>query len=291
MEQSFISFQLPHIRINSSDLLLHFHWSPAASTHTGNVTFCAEFTCTNINGIYQPTNISCIIDAADGTAYKHQMTDEIRVVNNLNYSAMCNFRLFRNASDARDTFDADAYLLEFDIHYYAPQQLAGQATQTIIQNNTITVNVSSTDVLGYNNIFNQSLNRTSSVTFKQVTASIFDAGETGYFNAAKGYFNDAGLYTNTIQTNGGDLTINNLDRINAGSGATVSLYGNLELRGNLSIIAGSFTLPLSSSIHSCNSTYRGKMFVFKQYVTQADSLVICVSVNQTSYAWKNITMA
>ncbi|MFC1878993.1 hypothetical protein ACFLZW_03685 [Chloroflexota bacterium] len=57
-------------------------------------------------------------DAADGTAYKHQIASFAAISGTgktLSSVLLC--RIYRKAGDGSDNYDADAALLEFDIHY------------------------------------------------------------------------------------------------------------------------------------------------------------------------------
>ena len=113
-EQVFLSMQLPHARRTNSTLYPHFHWSPS-TTDSGYVTWCAEWTCANVEALMPEPTIHCVNDTSSEIIYQHQMTPMIIFENNLSESAMCSFRLYRDAG--ADTYPADAWLLEFDIHY------------------------------------------------------------------------------------------------------------------------------------------------------------------------------
>ena len=118
MEQGYVSIQFPHSRKMGTSVEPHFHWSQTG-IGTGNVTWCIEYTWANINEIFPDTTTRCVNDYADGTAYKHLMTDMI-VIDGTNKtgSGMMNLRLYRDATNSTDTLSEDAYLLEFDIHIY-----------------------------------------------------------------------------------------------------------------------------------------------------------------------------
>lgn len=115
MEQAFLILQLPHGRNPISPLEFHFHWTGKKAL-TGNVTFCLEFTCANIDEAFTNTTIKCVNDEFDGV-YKHQMTNYITVNGVYNRSAMCATRVYRDPTNSTDTYNADALLLEVDVHY------------------------------------------------------------------------------------------------------------------------------------------------------------------------------
>jgi hypothetical protein len=117
MEQGFITMQLPHGRIDNTDLESHFHWSPSDNL-AGDVIWCLEITCANIGDTFPSTSTVCTTDTADGIN-KHQMTDYLTLSNSLGISAICQARIYRDASNVLDTYPSDAFLHEFDIHYQA----------------------------------------------------------------------------------------------------------------------------------------------------------------------------
>jgi len=111
--EAYISFQLPHERLDNTTIFPHFHWSPEDTT-SGSVNWCIDISCSNINDIFPTTTTYCVDDVSDETLWKHQMTNMIVVHNNLGASAMCSLRLWRNSSDS---YSGSAYLHEFDVHY------------------------------------------------------------------------------------------------------------------------------------------------------------------------------
>lgn len=115
-EQVFLTMQLPHARINNTTIFPHFHWSYEEPKATGDVVWCVEYTCANVDDYFPSSQIKCVTDTAVDPYY-HHMTDMINIENNLTSSAMCTLRLFRDTSSVNDTFPVDVGLLEFDIHY------------------------------------------------------------------------------------------------------------------------------------------------------------------------------
>ena len=116
IEQAFVTAQFPHAKIDNSTIMPHFHWTFVDEQASGDVVWCMEYTCANIDFIFPLTNISCVIDTAQAPL-QHHITDMIHIKNTFNLSAMCAIRIFRNATNPLDTFNADAGLLEYDIHY------------------------------------------------------------------------------------------------------------------------------------------------------------------------------
>jgi len=116
-ESVFYVMQLPHNWKEGSDLKAHVHWCPI-DTGTGNVRWALEYTWANIGGTFGNATSFVMQDAADGTAYKHQMTDATTLTaTGKTHSSMLVCRLFRSAVNAADTYDNDAIFLELDFHY------------------------------------------------------------------------------------------------------------------------------------------------------------------------------
>lgn len=119
MQQAYVTAQIPHSRAENTKIEPHFHWSQVG-VNNGNVVWCVEYTWANINEIFPTTETKCITDTADGTSYKHYMTEMIEINgNNKSLSSMLNMRIYRDVTNINDTLNEKAYLLEFDIHYYA----------------------------------------------------------------------------------------------------------------------------------------------------------------------------
>jgi hypothetical protein len=118
MKEVWSNTQMPHGRKENTTLGLHFHWMPA-TTNVGGVVWCVEYACANIEVEMPASTTSCVVQSSDGVALKHKYSPSVNVTNTLKYSAICDFRLYRNATDSRDTFTGNAYLAQFDVHYVA----------------------------------------------------------------------------------------------------------------------------------------------------------------------------
>jgi hypothetical protein len=85
------------------------------------VVWCIEYTQAKIGGIFGNTTQACTVDYFEATLENtHFMTDPI-ITDGSDLgeaSGMLSIRVFRNATDDRDTYPQEAYLLEYDIHYY-----------------------------------------------------------------------------------------------------------------------------------------------------------------------------
>ena len=119
-EEVYFAVQIPHAWKLGSDIEPHCHWSPS-DTDTGNVVWGLEYTISDIGGTFGNTASLSVTDAADGTAKKHQLSD-LGTIDMSSYtddgdvSIMLICRIFRDATDAADTYDADAFLHEIDFH-------------------------------------------------------------------------------------------------------------------------------------------------------------------------------
>ena len=110
--------QMPHSYKEGSDIYPHLHWTPD-STDTGNVYWSFEYTIANIGSTIGSTTTDEVLDAADGTALKHQLVEFSTIDGTgLTISHMIICRLTRRStSQATDTFTGNAGFLEFDFHF------------------------------------------------------------------------------------------------------------------------------------------------------------------------------
>lgn len=147
VEELFFVVQFPHSFKEGSTIYPHIHWMPV-DTDTGSVVWGLEYSWADVNGTFQappvvtyttiapvtmlttlapttaaPTtppvdsDVIYTTDAADGVAWKHQVTSFSPIDGaEFGISSMLVCRIFRAANSPHDTYDADAALLEFDIH-------------------------------------------------------------------------------------------------------------------------------------------------------------------------------
>ncbi len=122
--------QMPHSWKAGSDIEAHIHWGPT-TTGAGNVVWLLEYRWVNIeaNDASGWTEMSHLVVAVDGAAYKHQM-DSFGTISGAgkNISSIITFRLSRLGGDAADTYGSPAILKEFDLHY--EQDTIGSRTMT-----------------------------------------------------------------------------------------------------------------------------------------------------------------
>ena len=116
--------QLPHGKLLDSAIHLHVHWTPTATGSAGDkVRWGLEYTKANPNGVFGA--VGAYIYATDPidapsttpTAHTHYITEfaDIDMTGDaLSTILVC--RLFRNSSDAADSFAGDVGLLYIDAH-------------------------------------------------------------------------------------------------------------------------------------------------------------------------------
>lgn len=117
-EEVLFAVQIPHSYEPGTELRPHVHWSPGASEHTGTCRWALEYTIASYGKAFPVTKTIIMDDAGGGVAYAHQIADGADIPGtDIKESAMLICRLYRDATNAADTFDADAFLLEFDLHF------------------------------------------------------------------------------------------------------------------------------------------------------------------------------
>lgn len=117
-EVLWIVTQMPHTYKEGSNIQPHIHWQPT-NTNTGNVLWRMEYKWTNVGDVEAAgfTTLN-VLDAGAGVARTQQIAGfgEIDGTGK-RISSMLVLKLSRIGGDATDTYNADALLREFDIHY------------------------------------------------------------------------------------------------------------------------------------------------------------------------------
>jgi hypothetical protein len=118
MEQAYLTMQLPHKRKADSMLEPHFHWESEDDT-SGDVVWCIEVSRANIGEAFSDLITQCTVSSSVSNSSIHIMSPEIELSGTgMTASAIGKIRIFRNATDTADTYNADAQLIQFDVHYY-----------------------------------------------------------------------------------------------------------------------------------------------------------------------------
>jgi hypothetical protein len=116
--------QMPHGKLLNSAIHLHVHWLPTTTGNAGDkVRWGLEYTKANVNATFGAVGAYIYADTAlsppssTPTAHTHYLTEfaDISMTGDaLSTILLC--RLFRNSSDAADTFAGDVGLLYIDCH-------------------------------------------------------------------------------------------------------------------------------------------------------------------------------
>ena len=116
-EQLWIIMQMPHTYKEGSNIRPHVHWFPT-NTNTGDVLWRMQYKWTNINEVDGDFVTLDVLSKGGGTGYKHQFEafEEIDGTGKI-LSSILTIKLSRIGGDETDTYNADALLREFDIHY------------------------------------------------------------------------------------------------------------------------------------------------------------------------------
>jgi hypothetical protein len=122
MNEAFLEAQLPHGWAEGTEIRPHVHWSPGNSTNTGSVVWKLEYTWANAvnppGNTWPASSTLTVTQAATGTAYAHQIAD-LGGIDGTGFriSSVLVCRLYRDASNAADTFTGGAFAISFDIHH------------------------------------------------------------------------------------------------------------------------------------------------------------------------------
>ena len=118
--------QLPHRYTVGTDIEAHIHWSPS-TTNTGNVRWKLTYRTATINGTISAAAYKWVVDAADGTAFKHQLAAFGTIDGSgLGISSMIIGRVARTGDIAADSYTGSAYGLEIDFHFQIDRPGSGE---------------------------------------------------------------------------------------------------------------------------------------------------------------------
>lgn len=117
-QELLFDLQLPHTWLAGSQLRPHIHWSPGNNATTDVVRWGLEYSWANaVTGAFPASTTIYVEQAAAGTAYQHQIAQFPAVTGTgFKLSSILVCRLFRDADNGADTFDADAFAVSFDVH-------------------------------------------------------------------------------------------------------------------------------------------------------------------------------
>ncbi|MFZ4707963.1 MAG: hypothetical protein ACOYMF_18320 [Bacteroidales bacterium] len=116
----FFSVQLPHSYKEGSDVSAHVHWMPMSSVMSSqDVIWKLEYEWRNINDIFSGASTTVLTATApSGTpGYKHLLSEFPDISGTgKTISSIIICRLYRDATNALDTYTADAGFLAIDFH-------------------------------------------------------------------------------------------------------------------------------------------------------------------------------
>ena len=111
--------QLPHKYVQGTDILPHVHWFPTDGGG-GDVVWSLEYTWASFDNVF-PTPLTISYTASAGTTANKHLIASLPPITPLatqgGISSMLICRLYRDANNNDDDYDAEAGLLEFDFHY------------------------------------------------------------------------------------------------------------------------------------------------------------------------------
>jgi hypothetical protein len=116
-EEIHAGWEILHGYKEGTDINIHFHWMP---TNTGawNVKWQFEYSWVNIDGTFSAPTIVSVVDATNTTAWQHLKSNEITITwTGKTIWSHIVFRIFRDPTDALDTYASDAVLLSAGLHY------------------------------------------------------------------------------------------------------------------------------------------------------------------------------
>ena len=119
IESIYIIAQMPHDWVAGTYIYPHVHWCPT-NTNTGDVYWVMNYKWTNIDAVDAGSvSVRQVIPTAAGTAYTHQYSEFGLGIDGTGKtsSSILSIQIYRKANDPADTYNTDALLKEFDIHY------------------------------------------------------------------------------------------------------------------------------------------------------------------------------
>lgn len=119
MNELFYHIDVQHDYIAGTDMIFHVHWMPA-TTAGGNVKFQCYYQWVESGGTFPAaTLIAPSAVAAGATAWADKRTDFTISGSGRTYNSRLMLRLFRDPTDAADTYGGNAVLSSVGCHYSA----------------------------------------------------------------------------------------------------------------------------------------------------------------------------
>jgi hypothetical protein len=114
-EQLFAELEIPHSAKNASEATFHVHWMPTTAT-AGNVKWQMDYHLLDASGTAGAVTTLTATTASPAVAWKEVRSDLSPTIT-VSMGQQLVFRLYRNPSDAADTYPDDAVLLTAGLHY------------------------------------------------------------------------------------------------------------------------------------------------------------------------------
>lgn len=109
--------EILHDYKEGSDIMPHLHWA-ATTSAAGNVKWQLAYMWINRNGTFTGEVVESVTVAASGVAWQEQRTNFPAISGTgKEIGSRFQFVLFRDPTDAADTYAADAAAFDFGIHY------------------------------------------------------------------------------------------------------------------------------------------------------------------------------
>lgn len=120
-QEVFMVFHLPHDYVVGTDIYFHAHWSnAAASPNTGDVVWGFDYTFAkgyNQQAFPALTGTS-VVQACPATRYQHNIAETAAVtITGLEPDGLILCRIYRAATDGKDTCTDDVFMHNADVHY------------------------------------------------------------------------------------------------------------------------------------------------------------------------------
>lgn len=111
------SLEIIHNYMEGTNIVPHVHWCPTTSD-AGNVKWQLRYMWIDREGVFESGATISVVAAAGGVAWKEQRTNFPEISGTGKHiGSRFIFILFRDPTDAADTYTHDAAAFDFGIHY------------------------------------------------------------------------------------------------------------------------------------------------------------------------------
>lgn len=118
LQEVFFSIQIPHSYVEGTDVYPHIHWEKLSSG-SGDVLWGFEYVWTNVGGDRSDTSTLESTSIMVGSGDESHLVTSFSEIDGTGkeISSMLSCRLYRDPTDAQDTFNGNVALYEFDLHF------------------------------------------------------------------------------------------------------------------------------------------------------------------------------